>query len=212
MYYTHPSEFTKITVNERNNCAPVALAVAFGIPYEYAKAFAIENWNYSDKGGSPTCKIIESFEAGIPIFDKQAKRVISTQDYKQGNGLIITRRMKVGTFLGKYPTGTYFLLVAKHALAVVDGKLVDHIISLDRRIEGAWAIQSANLPMVIPAELPTSEADILEEFTGLEEVELPTTVEVILKETPNVEVIEVSTKKRGTKKRKEPTSEVIISE
>lgn len=213
MYHAHPSEFVKIGA-DNNNCAPIALSIAFGVSYEDAKAFAVANWDFAkSKGkGSSSVKIIESFETGIPIFGKKARKVVTMQNYPQGNGIIIPRRMKLSTFLGKYPTGTYFITVSKHALCVVDGKLVDSFISLDRKIEAAWEVTPANLPMVIPAELPTIPEVILEENASPEEMELPTVVEVIFEEAPSQEVVEVVTEKLKAKKRKVTTPAVVISE
>lgn len=198
MYYARPSEIKKVG-NENNNCGPIAMSIAFDVDYSYAAEFATKNWNFGIKGsGSTNYKIKESFTAGFPIFGKMACKVNATQVYKQGDGTMLPRRMKIGTFMGKYPTGTYFILVAKHALAIVEGKLVDNFISLDRRIEDAWEILPADLPATqfefptIPADI-SKEADLVAELAEIVTDELPTILEVNFEETPSQEVIEVPT-------------------
>ena len=40
-------------------------------------------------------------------------------------GEIITRQMRLPSFIRKHPKGKFLVFVAKHALAVIDGKLID---------------------------------------------------------------------------------------
>lgn len=132
--------------SDRNNCTVNALSASFEIPYDQAYEYAKEEWNRKHGKGVLTKPITESFKDKGHVetaFGKLTVQVKSKIDYKQPDGSIKSRKMTLRSFLKAYPTGSYFLLVRGHALAVKDGVLVDNNGKLGRLVIWAWKVEPA---------------------------------------------------------------------
>jgi len=124
---------------DNNNCAVNSLAIACNVPYDQAHAYAQKNWGRNHGQGTKTKAIVNDFRVSTP-FGKMTVEVTVTQEYKQPGGWMRKRCMNVQTFIKKYPSGTYYVLVRGHALVVKDGVLIDNSTRLKRRVHQAWKI------------------------------------------------------------------------
>ena len=71
------------------------------------------------------------YYAAIPMTPEQAKErgVLLNLKYPKGGGTY--SGFTVGKFLAQHPKGSYIVIVAKHALAIRDGKIYDNADQLD---------------------------------------------------------------------------------
>jgi len=82
----------------------------------------------------------EGISQAKEVLGKDVIRMKAEQDYKQPDGSIRTRSMTLSTFARKYSRGKFYILVKGHALAVIDGEIVDHTDKPKRRINFAWKV------------------------------------------------------------------------
>lgn len=132
--------------SDHNYCTVTALSVTFGVPYDEAYDYARGEWSRVRGRGVTTSIMLRSFpqaegkEYASKVLNQAVVRVKAEQDYKQPDGSIKTRDMNLSTFCKRYPKGKYYILVKGHALAVVDGEVIDHTDKPKRRIRYAWKI------------------------------------------------------------------------
>ena len=130
---------SSLAVNEKNDCAVRAFANAFSITYNAAHKFAEEVFNRKPrkgvKGMFPTLA-----KLGFAQFDmftdslfpetrvysihplarsKSGKLVNTDYTHKEVNHT-------VKTFCAKFNKGTFIVMVAKHALVIKDGIVIDN--------------------------------------------------------------------------------------
>ena len=130
---------SSLAVNEKNDCAVRAFANAFSITYNAAHKFAEEVFNRKPrkgvKGMFPTLA-----KLGFSQFDmftdslfpetrvysihplarsKSGKLVNTDYTHKEVNHT-------VKTFCAKFNKGTFIVMVAKHALVIKDGIVIDN--------------------------------------------------------------------------------------
>lgn len=131
---------------DTNYCTVATLAATLGISFDKAYDFASKEWSRRRGKGVKTLTMLGSFPQAVGkeyskmILDSVVTRVKAEQDYKQPQGHIITRDMTLSTFSKKYPRGKYYILVKGHALAVINGEIVDHTDKPKRRIRYAWKV------------------------------------------------------------------------
>lgn len=131
---------------DTNYCTVTALSATLGISFDTAYDFASKEWNRSRGRGVGTLTLLGSFPQAVGkdyskmILDSVVTRVVAEQDYKQPDGSIKTRDMNLSTFSKKYPKGKYYILVKGHALAVINGEIVDHTDKPKRRVRFAWKV------------------------------------------------------------------------
>jgi len=130
---------SSLAQNEKNDCAVRAFANAFNVTYDVAHAFAEDKFARKAKKGVKGMFITLS-KLGFASFDlfsdtlfpetrtygihplarsKSGKLVNTSYTHKEVNHT-------VKTFCAKYNKGTYIVLVAKHALTVKDGIVIDN--------------------------------------------------------------------------------------
>ena len=130
---------SSLALNEKNDCAVRAFANAFNISYDVAHKFAEDKFARKAKKGVKGMFITLS-KLGFASFDlfsdtlfpetrtygihplarsKSGKLVNTSYTHKEVNHT-------VKTFCAKYNKGTYIVLVAKHALTVKDGIVIDN--------------------------------------------------------------------------------------
>ena len=139
---SNKSEIAKV---EKNDCVVRAIANAFKVNYNMAHVFVKTNFNRKDgKGTHQTNTIlkqlakspIELAPAGqLDLFsaDKKVINIKHIGDMPKSGGKLINRAYKhkkvaytVKAFAQKFKTGTYIVMVHKHALAIVNGVVVDN--------------------------------------------------------------------------------------
>jgi hypothetical protein len=144
-----------IARNETNDCVVRAIASSFGIDYDQAHKFVKKTFNREDRKGTygfisgmnmiateririgrKTCKSL-----GKPVHNSSA---FLTMKYDvKVKGEIVSRNMTVGTFIKKYPNGTYILNVSHHVFTVKNGVVIGNIEdSLKKRVivYNAWKV------------------------------------------------------------------------
>ena len=129
---------------DNNACTVYSFAACFRVPYDIAYEYAAKKWKRIKGRGVTTRNIMSTFgttpQTAKEVFGKLVQMVEATQGYKQPSGAVIERQMTLSTFCKNYPTGTYYVLVDRHALAIIDGEVIDHTDKPKRRIKQAWQI------------------------------------------------------------------------
>jgi hypothetical protein len=124
---------------DSNNCTVLALAATANISYDLAFEIAQVKWKRRFKKGVRTSILSNYF------LNLKAKKVVTKKVYHvKRNNRDVTCKMTVGTFAKEYPTGHYYVLVNTHALAINDGKILDHsnLLPKNKRIvQHAWKIK-----------------------------------------------------------------------
>lgn len=133
-----------LMTGDSNSCTVKALSATFKISYDQAYDYAATMWARKKGRGVRTMEILKTFPASIDqsatVLGGTVTKVRATKDYKQPDRTIKTRKMTLGTFTSTYRTGTYYVLVKGHALAVIDGEVVDFKEEFGRKIMDAWKV------------------------------------------------------------------------
>ena len=131
---------SSLAINEKNDCAVRVFANAFAITYNTAHKFTAEIFNRKPKRGTKGLFITLS-QLGFASFDlfedslfpetktysihpiaRNNKRIgIVNTDYTHK---VVNHTVK--TFCSKFNKGTYIVTVAKHALTIKDGIVIDN--------------------------------------------------------------------------------------
>ena len=130
---------SSLAMNEKNDCAVRAFANAFSITYNMAHKFAEEVFNRKPKKGVKSMfpKLVKLGFAQFDMFadslfpetrvysihplarSKSGKLVNTDYTHKEVNHT-------VKTFCAKFNKGTFIVMVAKHALVIKDGIVIDN--------------------------------------------------------------------------------------
>ena len=130
---------SSLAKNEKNDCAVRAFANAFNVTYDVAHAFAADKFKRKAKKG--TKNMFRTLaELGFATFDLFSDTLFpETRTYgihplkrsKTGKVVNHTYRHKevshtVKTFCAEFNKGTFIVIVAKHALTIKDGIVIDN--------------------------------------------------------------------------------------
>ena len=146
---------------ELNDCVVRAMAVAFDISYEKAHRICKLDYNRQDRDGVRGFALkLSIWDAGI-YLDKRIKFLGDKPTGRESYPRMFTyyrnwdphrqaykidvRCMTVGTFLKKYPKGTYLMVVTNHAFVIKDGVVIgneDDGQMMRRRINTATLIEA----------------------------------------------------------------------
>jgi len=128
-----------LALNEKNDCAVRAFANAFNINYDLAHEFAADKFKRKAKKGVKN--MFQTLnELGFATFDLFSNTLFpETRTYsihplkRNKDGKVVntdyTHKVvnhTVKTFCSKFNKGTYIVLVAKHALTIKDGIVIDN--------------------------------------------------------------------------------------
>ena len=144
---------SNLAKNEKNDCFVRALAVATGSAHETAHEKAKSSFGRPDKKGTPNENIVAqmlNYEMnGMTIGDNTySVSVLGNKDTKNVYKLYgekVLRQKTLKSFIESHPKGTYIVTVAKHALTVKDGEVMDwnsNKFLPTRKIQGAYKIDS----------------------------------------------------------------------
>ena len=144
---------SNLAKNEKNDCFVRALAVATGSAYETAHEKAKSSSGRPDKKGTPNENIVAqmlNYEMnGMTVGDNTySVSVLGNKDTKNVYKLYgekVLRQKTLKSFIESHPKGTYIVTVAKHALTVKDGEVMDwnsNKFLPTRKIQGAYKIDS----------------------------------------------------------------------
>ena len=129
---------------ENNDCVVRAFMNAAKVSYDEAHEFVATQFNRKNKQGTyGTAEILNKLcLAKTPVLGKKAislgkfgnrpmtpaqareEKVLLNTEYPKGGGTFAS--FTVGKFLDQNPKGSFFIIVAKHALAIRDGKIYDN--------------------------------------------------------------------------------------
>jgi len=137
MYLSVNSNYSKtdcqLAKAEKNDCVVRSLASATGVSYRTAHNFCKDEMGRESKKGVNnllmTTRFIKAEEEGLTLDNKEFSiRKLGKKEVKNRyklHGEVIWRKKTLKSFMQSHPKGTYLVLVAKHALTVKDGELLD---------------------------------------------------------------------------------------
>lgn len=137
MYLSVNSNYSKtdckLAKAEKNDCVVRSLASATGVSYRTAHTFCKDEMGREDKKGVNnllmTTRFIKAEDEGLALDNKEFSiRKLGKKEVKNKyklHGEVIWRKKTLKSFMQSHPKGTYLVLVAKHALTVKDGELLD---------------------------------------------------------------------------------------
>jgi hypothetical protein len=143
-----------IAQSETSDCFVRAIAAATDSPYDVAHRYVAEVFKRKPKQGTLNVprklkeqtevlgkKIVELGEP-CKTFPNSPYRMVTRYNNR---GVIVERQMTLQTFVKQNPKGSYILIVAKHAFALKDGKVVGgnnkDARELRKRVHCAYMIQ-----------------------------------------------------------------------
>jgi hypothetical protein len=118
---------------EMNDCFVRAVAAATGSAYDEAHKYVAEVFNRRPKQGTVYVarKLREQTEVlGRKVVELgEPCKAFPNRPYKmvtryKNRGEVVERQMTLKTFVKQNPIGSYILIVARHAFALKDGKVV----------------------------------------------------------------------------------------
>ena len=130
---------SSLALNEKNDCAVRAFANAFNVTYDVAHAFAADKFKRKAKKG--TRNMFQTLaELGFATFDLFSNTLFpETRTYgihpltRSKTGKVVNHAYKhkevshtVKTFCAEFNKGTFIVIVAKHALTIKDGIVIDN--------------------------------------------------------------------------------------
>ena len=130
---------SSLALNEKNDCAVRAFANAFNISYDVAHKFAEDKFARKAKKGVKGMFITLS-QLGFATFDLFTDSLFpETKTYsihpltRSKSGKVVNHAYKhkevshtVKTFCAEFNKGTFIVIVAKHALTIKDGIVIDN--------------------------------------------------------------------------------------
>ncbi len=138
---------------EKNDCFVRSIASATEVTYRTAHSFCKKVFNRVDRKGTKNIHITSAFKAmqendrGLTIGNKSfSTRKLSEKEVKNRykvKGDVIWRQKTIKSFVQAHPKGTFIVLVAKHALTIQDGELLDwdaNKFQPTRKVQGAYQI------------------------------------------------------------------------
>ncbi len=147
--YTHQMFKAPATLagREHNDCAVKALAVAAGVSYDDAHAFWELHGRKPRRGTFtnetlPYCRRSADFsELGFRATRVGGHSTRYNEDECGTDSGWVPFHTTLRAFCRSNPQGSFIVCVAHHALAVVDGTVVDYTNSDLRRIRDVWKIE-----------------------------------------------------------------------
>jgi len=122
---------SKLAQTETNDCVVKAIAAAAGVSYEASHAFAGDYLMRTNRAGTHLKMFLPNISrepmlmgCKSVIFNGLGEMRI-TNRYKV-HGQVIRRKKTVKSFIQDNTKGSFVVTVAGHALAVVDGVLIDN--------------------------------------------------------------------------------------
>jgi hypothetical protein len=124
-----------IAKSEKNDCVVRAIASAFDLEYDIAHKFVADKFGRKPKQGTigfgvGMNKISDDrTRIGRKCINPMGKKPEYSNFYSLSynvtvKGKRIKRQMTVGTFISKYPTGTYIITVKGHAFTIKNGVVI----------------------------------------------------------------------------------------
>ena len=119
-----------IAKNESNDCVVRAISSAFEMHYDEAHQFVkVKFGRENQKGvrffvGGMRRMIDDKVKINNKYFESMGDQNGRMKYDVKVKGQIVKRNMTTGTFIKKYPTGKYLVVVRGHAFSIIDGNVV----------------------------------------------------------------------------------------
>ena len=144
-----------IAKNESNDCVVRAFASSFDIPYDEAHKYVADKFGRKTKKGTygTVSKLVKmadnrttvNHKKVYPIGHRMNDFMFGSLSYSvEVKGMIKIRDMTVGTFIKKFPFGTFFVLVRRHAFTIKDGVVIGNFedsVKTKKRMRCAFEIK-----------------------------------------------------------------------
>ena len=139
-----------IAKSENNDCVVRAIATATDMDYDSAHKFTKEIFKRKNKKGT------YGFVSTINLLSRENKQINGksvktiTEEYNTMlyyvtvKGRKVLRRTTTGSFIKRYPVGTYIVTVRGHAFTIKDGVVIGNLADgkqMKKHIYGAWKIK-----------------------------------------------------------------------
>lgn len=142
---------SKLAKEEKNDCFVRTLAVASGSTYETAHSFCKNEFGRVDKKGTDNLNIVTKMlgysENGLQIGDNKLEVEILPKARIKNTyklyGELIERQKTIASFIKDNPSGKFMVMVAGHALAIIDGEVYDwnnNKFKPTRKVQAAYEI------------------------------------------------------------------------
>ena len=152
VYSKSDSQLAKV---ETNDCVVRSIASAANVAYDVAHSFCKEVFKRENKKGVNgfmiKAQMLNAEEKGLKIGNKDfSVAVLGKTDIKNKykvKGEVIWRQKTLKSFIETHPKGTYLVTVAKHALTVKDGELLDwgtNSFLPTRKVQAAYKLENNN--------------------------------------------------------------------
>ena len=138
---------------EKNDCAVKAIAAAAGVSYETSHAFTGEYLMRTEKRGTMLGMFLPNITkepmmlGSRKVEFKPLGKIKITNGYKL-YGEVVRRKKTVKSFIKDNPRGSFVVSVAGHALAIVDGVLIDNVgeeFRMTRKVLSAIQVKAEDL-------------------------------------------------------------------
>ena len=116
-----------IAKTETNDCVVRAISSSFEMHYDEAHQFVKVKFGRKDRKGTAffVGGMRRMVDDKVKINGKSFETMggqFAQMDYDvKVKGQIVKRKMTTGTFIKKYPTGRYLVVVRGHAFSIIDG-------------------------------------------------------------------------------------------
>ena len=120
---------------ETNDCVVRAFASSFEITYDKAHKYVAENFGRKPRQGTygtsiglvrmSDKKTTLNYKKVYPLGKRYTNSMFGSLAYDvKVKGVITRRNMTVGTFVKRYPIGTFLVIVKQHAFTIKDGIVI----------------------------------------------------------------------------------------
>lgn len=126
-YSNNYKDFNYQGIRDENNCCLVSWSTVFNASYQKTYEFFRVTGKRKLYRGMTEPQIEK-------LFSEVKHTKIKKGPYTKTNRVTLKR------FCELHPEGRYFVLVRKHALAVIDGYVTDHMEKPRRQVTAAWRV------------------------------------------------------------------------
>jgi hypothetical protein len=138
---------------EKNDCAVKAIAAAAGVSYEISHAFTGEYLMRTRRMGTLLGMFLPNITKEPMMLGSKRVEFKSLGNIKITNGYklygeVVRRKKTVKSFIKDNPRGSFVVSVAGHALAIVDGVLIDNVgeeFRMTRKVLSAIQVKAEDL-------------------------------------------------------------------
>lgn len=135
--------------SEKNDCVVMAIATATDMDYDSSHWFVKKTFKRQDgKGVYRFAGIMNTFATHNEQINGKSLEIVNEQQntmlyYVTVKGQKVLRQTTTGSFIKRYPEGTYIVVVKGHAFTIKDGIVIGNPVDgkrMKKHINNAWRI------------------------------------------------------------------------